>query len=333
MAMKIPIKTLRIAAMALAAAGVLAIGSTHAADSADGEGAQKAVLVTGASTGLGRRIAETLASNGYYVYAGARKEKDLEELNKIDNVQSIRLDVTIQAEIDAAVEMIRKEGRGLYGLVNNAGVLILGPLIEVDEDDMDFLFDVNIYGPYRVTKAFAPLIVESAGRITTIGSISGILSGPLAGPYSMSKHAIEAYTDSLSREMERVNVKVSVIEPGNYESEIGATLRKKLKERDESFEGSLFEKELTGWLAREPSEDKDPQEVADAVMHALFDPAPKLRYMVVPNEEQAQITIRKAMQEMVQLNEGQPYAYDRDALIAMLDELLAESRGKTTVEE
>jgi hypothetical protein len=75
----------------------------------------------------------------------------------------------------------------------------------------------------------------------------------------------------------------------------------------------MYEEELTRWLARERTEAKDPQEVADAVMHALFDPTPKLRYMVVPNEEQAQITIRKAMQEMVQLNEGQPYTYDRDA--------------------
>lgn len=245
--MKNPFKALRIAAMALATTGILAAGITHAADNANDEGAQKAVLVTGASTGLGRRIAETLASNGYFVYAGARKQKDLDELDKIDNMQSIRLDVTIQADIDAAVEMIRNEGKGLYGLVNNAGVAIVESLIEVDESDLDFLFDVNIYGPFRVTKAFAPLIIESKGRITTIGSISGILSGPLFGPYSMSKHAMEAYTDSLSREMERVNVKVSVIEPGNYQSKIGDSMRKRV--RDKSYEGSLYEKEITGWLA------------------------------------------------------------------------------------
>ena len=325
--MKNPINALRMVAMALATTALLATGITYAADSTDGEGVQKAVLVTGASTGLGRRIAETLASNGYFVYAGARKEKDLDELGKLDNMQSIKLDVTIQADIDAAVETIRNEGKGLYGLVNNAGVAIVEPLIEVDESDLDFLFDVNIYGPYRVTKAFAPLIIESNGRITTIGSISGILSGPLFGPYSMSKHAMEAYTDSLSREMERVNVKVSVIEPGNYQSKIGDSMRKRVK--DKNYEGSLYEKEITGWLASEQTEQKDPQEVADAVMHALFDPAPKLRYMVVPNEQQAQITVRKAMEEMVQLNEGQPYSYDREKLIAMLDELLAESAGET----
>jgi NAD(P)-dependent dehydrogenase (short-subunit alcohol dehydrogenase family) len=331
MAMRNPINALRMIAFALAATGTLTIGVADAADDSIDEGAQKAVLVTGASTGLGRRIAETLASSGYYVYAGARKDKDLEALDKIDNMQSIRLDVTVQADIDAAVATIREEGRGLYGLVNNAGVAVVEPLIEVNEEDLDFLFDVNIYGPYRITKAFAPLIIEAEGRITTIGSISGILSGPLFGPYSMSKHAMEAYTDSLSREMERVNVKVSVIEPGNYQSKIGETMRKRAKAK--SYEGSLYEEEITGWLAREPSEEKDPQEVADAVMHALFDPAPKLRYMVVPNERQANMTVKKAMEEMVQLNEGQLYTYDRDQLIAMLDELLAEADGKTAAAE
>jgi NADPH:quinone reductase-like Zn-dependent oxidoreductase len=90
---------------------------------------QKAVLVTGASTGIGRSITELLASRGVFVYAGARKQKDLDELDVIDNVKSIRLDVTVQEEIDAAVAIITKEGRGLYGLVNNAGVAIVAPLI------------------------------------------------------------------------------------------------------------------------------------------------------------------------------------------------------------
>ena len=94
---------------------------------------QKAVLVTGASTGIGRNIPERLASEGYFVYAGARKEKDLEALNQIENVQSIRLDVTVQEEIDAAVATVTDAGRGLYGVVNNAGVAVIGPMIEVKE--------------------------------------------------------------------------------------------------------------------------------------------------------------------------------------------------------
>lgn len=302
------------------------------ADNASGgdETRIKAILVTGASTGIGRNIAETLAANGYFVYAGARKEKDLAELDAIENIQSVRLDVTVQGEIDAAVKTVRKGGRGLYGLVNNAGVAILAPLIEVEEDELDFQFDVNVYGPYRITRAFAPLIMEAKGRITTIGSISGILSGPLFGPYSMSKHAIEAYTDSLAREMADFDVKVSVIEPGNYKSDIFKNLRRRMERNGQSVDDSLFAAQIKSMLDRpeDRSQLKEPDEVSAAVMHALFADDPKRRYMVVPNEFEARITITQAMREMVQLNEGQPYTYDRERLIAIMDEVLAELEGK-----
>lgn len=103
---------------------------------------QKAVLITGASSGLGRVMAETLAANGYFVYAGARKDKDLEELNAIENIQGVRLDVNKQDQIDAAVKTITKAGRGLYGLINNAGVVVAQPLIEIEEQD--FYFQMNV---------------------------------------------------------------------------------------------------------------------------------------------------------------------------------------------
>jgi len=305
------------------AAGPVFGSESVANDEADAS--QKAVLVTGASTGIGRKITEVLAARGVFVYAGARKEKDLKELDAIDNVQSIRLDVTIQEDIDAAVETISNEGRGLYGLVNNAGVAILAPLIEVEESELDFIFDVNIYGPYRISKAFSPLIIESKGRITTISSISGILSGTFFGPYSMSKHAMEAYSDSLAREMGKLDVKVSVVEPGNYTSAIGTTLKKRMDARGIDLADSLYQEEMQAIVDRagDRSQYKEPDEVAEAVYHALFDPTPKMRYMVVPNQNEAEWTIRKAIQELVQLNQDHAFSYDRDALIEMLDEALA----------
>jgi NAD(P)-dependent dehydrogenase (short-subunit alcohol dehydrogenase family) len=292
-------------------------------------GERKAVLITGASTGIGRNMAETLAKEGFFVYAGARKQADIDELGAIDNIMGVRLDVNVEEEIDAAVELVRSQGRGLYGLVNNAGVGVLGPLIEIEEEDLWFQMNVNVFGPYRVTKAFAPMIIESKGRITTTGSISGILSGFMFGPYSMSKHAIEAFTDSLALEMQKFDVAVSVIEPGNYRSAIVDTLIERMERRGRTSEGSLYQEEIDRMISRftdgyDSSYYKEPDEVSAALLEFLTDDDPKRRYMVVPEERQAEVTIRKAVEEMVQLNERQAYSYSRDELVAILDELLAE---------
>jgi NAD(P)-dependent dehydrogenase (short-subunit alcohol dehydrogenase family) len=288
-------------------------------------GEQKAVLVTGASTGIGREIAETLADQGYFVYAGARKQKDLDALNTIDNIQAVRLDVTIQSEIDAAVETVRKGGKGLHGLINNAGIFVGGPLIEIGMDDLHWLMDVNVYGVVRVTKAFAPMIIESKGRISTVGSISGLLSGQFSGPYSMSKHAVEAFTDSLATEMAQFDVHVSVIEPGNYDSDIAKTALARMGERNLALEDSYFKEEMTAWTSQswDRSKYKGPEEVAAAAVDAMFGENPVRRYMVVPSEEEAGWTIGKAIEELVQLNEWQEYSYTREQLIEKLDAAMA----------
>lgn len=271
---------------------------------------QKAVLVTGASSGIGRKITERLAADGYFVYAGARKDEDLRELDAIENVDSIRLDVTKPEDIAAAVQAVRSAGRGLHGLVNNAGVAVVGPLTEAKMQDLDWMFDVNVYGPVRVTQAFAPLILESGGRITTISSIAGILSSPTFGAYSMSKHAVEAFGDSLAAELEPRGVRVSLVEPGAFRSEIGrnAAIRMGLDPDSKLADRSMY---------------PEPDAVAEAVVHALFDPKPKRRYMVVATQQEAERTISKAVEELVQLNERQPYSYDRKALVEMLDDALA----------
>lgn len=288
---------------------------------------QQAVLITGASSGIGRNMAETLAKEGYFVYAGARKKADIDELSAIDNIMGVRLDVNVQEDIDAAVELIADEGRGLYGLVNNAGVGVLGPLIEIDEEDLWFQMNVNVFGPYRVTKAFAPLIIESKGRITTTGSISGILSGFMFGPYSMSKHAIEAFTDSLAVEMQKFGVEVSVIEPGNYRSMAVDALLARMEERGRSIEDSLYRAEYENMLDRftegyEQLYVKEPDEVSAALLQFLSDDNPKRRYMVVPGPRGAEVTIRQVLTELTQINERQAYTYSRDELVAMLDEAL-----------
>jgi hypothetical protein len=143
--------------------------------------------------------------------------------------------------------------------------------------------------------------------------------------------AMEAFADSLAREMERFDVKVSIVEPGNYKSKIGESLKKRIDAKGADYSSSAYKEEMDRMMARveNADEQKDPAEVAEAVHHALFDENPKMRYMVVPYDRQAEITINKAIEEMVQLNEDQPYTYDRDTLVKMLDEALAatESAG------
>ena len=285
----------------------------------------KFVLVTGASSGIGRNLTELLAENGYHVYAGARKDEDLAELNAIDNVTAVRLDVTRQDQVDAAVEMIREAGTGLWGLVNNAGVGGGGPVMGTAMDDHAFVYKVNVEGVYRVTQAFAPLIIESGGRIVTTGSIAGTISPATYNSYSGSKHWIESFTDSLAEEMEPQGVFVSVVEPGSYKSSIRRNSATRRLEQLQAAGGEVTEemqKEYEETAERELSY-KEPDEVSEAFMHALFDDSPLRRYLVVPVADQQAATIGKKINELVELNQWGPYQYSRDELMEMLDSALS----------
>jgi NAD(P)-dependent dehydrogenase (short-subunit alcohol dehydrogenase family) len=284
--------------------------------------ASKAVLITGASTGIGRRTTERLAAKGTFVYAAARKQEDLEGLAAIKGVQPIRLDVTADADIAAAVETISRDPRGLYGLVNNAGVATGGAIADMSLAEFDLIMNVNAYGPVRMVKALGPLIVAQQGRIVNIGSISGVLAGPNLAAYAMSKHAIEALTDSLAAQLAPLGVHVSVVEPGNYNSNITKNAVARMG-RDSQLVKSL------GW-AEAPTSYPEPDDIAAAVEEALFARGPKRRYMIVPTSEQAERTIRKQIEQLIQLNECHAYRYDRAALVKMLDEALAVAEAETT---
>jgi len=313
-------KLLQSVVAAVIAIIVLAAPHTVVADD------QQSILVTGASTGIGRNLAETLAANGYHVYAGARKDKDLAALDAIDNVTAVQLDVTKQDQVNAVVEMIREKGTGLYGLVNNAGVAGGGEVVETPIEDQTFVYAVNVEGVYRTTKAFAPLVIESKGRIVTTGSIAGTVSSfPGFSAYSGSKHWIEAYTDALATEMEPHGVAVSVVEPGNYKSNIRRSSSARKAELTKAAGGEVTEEMKAGYEATAKRElsYKEPDEVSEAFMHALFDDSPLRRYMVVPDEQEQKLTIGTKINELVQLNTWGPYSYSRDQLIAMLDAALS----------
>jgi NAD(P)-dependent dehydrogenase (short-subunit alcohol dehydrogenase family) len=290
-------------------------------------GDQKAVLITGATTGIGRVTAEHLAAEGFFVYAGARKDADMDELNKIDNIMAVRIDVTKPEQIDAAVKLIEEQGRSLWGLVNNAGVNVVAPMIEAKESDFDFLFDVNVFGVFRVTQAFAPMIIESKGRIVNISSISGVLSGGGYGMYAGSKHALEAMTDALAEELSDFDVHVSAVNPGNFGSEIGLTRCKRLLEDKSADDWGLFENRRQEMLsdckerldAGVENEGTPPDAVALAIEQALFEENPRDRYLVVPRQVEAGWTIAQAITEMLALNLGHEHSYTRDEIVQLID--------------
>jgi NAD(P)-dependent dehydrogenase (short-subunit alcohol dehydrogenase family) len=274
----------------------------------------RAVLVTGASTGIGRSVVERLSRAGHFVYAGARKSADLRTLGFLENVQPVRLDVTSPEDVGAAFELIARAGRGLYGLVNNAGIATIGPILRGDEQELALVMAVNVHGTYRVTRAMTPLVVAQRGRVVTIGSISGTLASKDVGVYSMSKHALEAFTDSLAAELECLGVGVAIIEPGMFNTRLVANAGARLIGRAQ---------------LPDLSHSASPEAVAEAVAQALFDAKPRRRYLVVTSEAEARKTIQKQITRLVELNEGHSFSFDRAGLIHMLDEAVLVARASS----
>jgi 3-hydroxybutyrate dehydrogenase len=294
----------------------------NSAHHGDASSHHKAVLVTGSSSGLGLRMTQELSENGFYVYAGVLHKDEMKVMNAMDNVTAVQFDVRNQKEIDTAVTFVKEQGRGLYGLINNAGVAVFGPMLELPVEQLQYQLDVNVFGPFRVTQAFAPMIIESKGRIATTGSIAGILSSSMYGAYSMSKHAIEAYTDALSSEMTRFGVSVHVIEPGNYASNIGNAAKKLISDTHYWTDDSQYKEDREGMIAGLTQVEKgpDPIDVAMAALDIMQSDQPKMRYMVTATVGQADATVRRQISKMLELNGGQVHQFDRARLIEMLDE-------------
>jgi NAD(P)-dependent dehydrogenase (short-subunit alcohol dehydrogenase family) len=289
-----------------------------------------AILVTGASTGIGRAIVELLSSDNHPILAGARKDADLRALGEIPNVTPIRLDVTREADVAEAANKIRDSGRGLYGLVNNAGIGNAGPLVELSVEELHRSFAVNVDGMHRMVRGMFPFVRESKGRIVNISSVNGFVAEPFFGPYVISKFAVEAYTETLRREVGDFGIKVSVVEPGGFRSNIFANaLEPNEAELRKKWESSLYRDQLLGYLnemfssrdAMYVADRPPPTPVAEAVRHALFSPEPKARYLVGSKEE-VDITLDRVLTALRQLNESQPHSLSSTELVERLQKIL-----------
>jgi NAD(P)-dependent dehydrogenase (short-subunit alcohol dehydrogenase family) len=246
------------------------------------------VLITGASTGIGRACALWMDSLGWRVFAGVRQWVDATALSGEGSgrIQPLFVDVTDQSTIAAAVAEIEAVvgDAGLQGLVNNAGIAVGGMIEFVPLDQLRCQLEVNVVGQVAVTQALIPLLRRSRGRIVNISSISGFSASPVSGAYAASKHALEAVSDALRLELRPWNIHVAVIQPGKIQTPIWqkslADVQKMVDEyppQAQELYGPLIEMGITrvANIKGIPAE-----EVAKAVAHALIADKPKIRYLV-----------------------------------------------------
>ena len=256
---------------------------------------QRAVVVTGASTGIGKTIALTLDSDGYRVFAGVRKEVDGAALRRdaTDNLRPILLDVTDASSVARAVETVAAStGGALHGLVNNAGVGLGGPLEIVPISETRRLMEVNVIGLLAVTQAFTPMLRKTGGRIVNIGSLTGLVATPGASSYAASKFAVQAITDSLRVELKPFGIRVSIIDPGAIESDIWEKSRRQKNAIIDAVPPELAELyapliEMGKRLGESPRDILPASYVARDVVNALGSKRPKARYLVGPGARKA----------------------------------------------
>ncbi len=248
----------------------------------------RSVLVTGASTGIGRATALRLDGSGWRVFAGVRKAEDAESLQgeATDRLTPVFLDVTDPEQIVAAAAQIERESPdGLDGLVNNAGVAVPGPLETIPLEDLRRQLEVNLVAYVAVTQALLPQIRRAEGRVVFLSSIGGRIAFPFGGPYHASKFATEAIGDVFRRELRPWGIEVAIIEPGSIDTPIWERGQRKAEDiearspQTNILYGAAIEK------FRKVIEDTaergiPPEKVAKAIAHALESSRPRTRYLV-----------------------------------------------------
>jgi len=265
---------------------------------------ESAVVVTGASTGIGRACALRLDGLGLKVFAGVRSEPDAHSLAAVasSHLRPVQLDVTDPAQVDAAAETVRSDldGTRFLGVVNNAGIAVSGPAELIPLDDWRRQFEVNVIGHVSVIQRFIPLLREHRGRLVNISSVGGRFSQPFVAPYVASKHAVEAISDALRIELRPWGIHVSLIEPGAVATPLWEKGRREgmamfgfAPQRLMELYGRAIETMLV-IAQREGERGVPPQRVADAVVDALFNAHPRTRY-VVGNDARAMLALRRLL--------------------------------------
>lgn len=284
---------------------------------------KEVILVTGANSGIGFQITKLLNDSSKDVIAGVKRKETFSTFKEMKHVHPLLLDVTSQKDIKNFKNYLESNNFILVGLVNNAGITNTPQFMYYTPiEEMKHVFDVNVFAIHTLTQACIPDLIKSQGRIVIIGSVAGFFTGYASGTYSMTKHALEAYADSLSFELHKFHIHTSIIEPGDYKSNIGKgndlQIEKYILEVDNLYHTEM----VMGKQNMRDSPKYDAPEavdVAKAVFHALFDPNPRVRYLVTSTRHETEVAIKKAIIELLQLNNNYGYSYTIEELIEMVN--------------
>jgi NAD(P)-dependent dehydrogenase (short-subunit alcohol dehydrogenase family) len=247
----------------------------------------RTVVVTGSSTGIGLAVCTLLARRGFRVVAGVRSDADAERLGVLDpaHIEPVRVDITSDDDIESLARHV-SDGRRVTALVNNAGIAVPGPVELLPTEEWRRQFEVNVFGTVAVTRALLPHLVESRGRIVNVSSISGFVAPPILAPYSASKHALEAFSDALRRELGSTGVDVVVVEPGDAVTPIWTKGRTDPERRFEEAPEDVrarYADLVSAVRARSETALRTGmpvENVAEVVFEALTDERPRTRYQV-----------------------------------------------------
>ena len=261
----------------------------------------RSVVITGASTGIGWATAKLLLDKGFRVFGSVRKEADADRLKSGfgANFTALVFDVTDEAAVLAAAREVRAalSGETLAGLVNNAGVAVPGPVLELSADQFRRQMDVNVIGPIIATQAFGPLLGADPslkgpkGRIVMISSVAGKNGNPLTPAYAASKHAIEGLSESLRRELMLFGIDVVIVAPGPVKTPIWSKGQQDFdvdRYRNSPYLPSL--QKVMAYMQHLDSIGLPPEKIAEVVYDALTLPRPKVRYQIAPDPMRHLIT-------------------------------------------
>jgi len=245
----------------------------------------KQALITGGAGGLGRITSEYLASKGWHVFAADVNQANTGK-DEHPRITPVHADITSEPSINDAFTSVSAKTDGLDAIIHLAGILLIGSLVEIPSRDIERIINVNLLGVYRINRTFLPLLLQRKGRIITVSSETGWQrAAPFNGPYAMSKHALEAYSDALRRELGLLGIRVIKVQPGAMKA--GLTRQVEDLFTDARQSSRLFKEHLEAAIDLSKGvyqKASEPERLARIIHKTLTVKHPRIRYSVMPDK-------------------------------------------------